>query len=122
MKCFGVKGSTMNPALDGGDGGFDIREPGYGFEAHAFECAIEGLLNVLSWGVQSKEWGVATNTEFVVAGGAQQILDGLIFSMPTMPDQFVFASVRLIVEMAFRIRASKAMGVDGFGTSRATAG
>ena len=122
MKCFGVPGSAMNPALEGWDGGFDVGESGYSFEAHAFECAVEGLLNVLSRGVQSKEWGVATNAEFVIAGGAQQILDGLMFSMPTMSDQFVFASVRLVEEMTFRIRAGKAVSVDGFGTSWATAG
>ena len=86
MKCFGVPGSAMNPALEGRDGRFDIRQSGNSLEAHAFQGTIEGLLNILSWGVQTKEWGVATNTKFVVAGGAQQILDGLMFSMPAMSD------------------------------------
>ena len=71
MKCFGVMCRAMNPALEGGDGGFDIRQPGYGLKAHAFQGTIEGLLNILSWGVETKECGVAANTEFVVAGIAQ---------------------------------------------------
>jgi len=36
--------------------------------------------------VQSKEGGVAVNTEFVSAGFAQQILDTFMFAMSAMPD------------------------------------
>ena len=122
MKRFGVQGCAMNPALEGRDGRFDIRQPRYSLEAHAFQDTIEGLLNILSWGVQSKECGVAANTEFVIACGALQILDALLYAMAAMPDQFMFVRVRLVVELAFDIRTSKAVGIDSFGTSPLTTG
>ena len=122
MKRFGVQGCAMNPALEGRDGRFDIRQSGNSLKAHAFQGTIEGLLNILSWGVQSKECGVAANTEFVIACGALQILDALLYAMAAMPDQFMFVRVRLVVELAFDIRTSKAVGIDSFGTSPLTTG
>ena len=112
----------MNPALESRDGRFDIRQSGNSLEAHAFQGTIEGLLNILSWGVQTKECGVAAHTEFVIAGGALQILDALMYAMAAMPDQFMFVRVRLVVELAFDILTSKAMGVDSFGASPPTTG
>ena len=50
MKRFGVQGRAMNPALKGGDGGFDIRQPGYGLEAHAFQCTYRGTAQYFELG------------------------------------------------------------------------